>query len=399
MNNKLKCTIFILLVFLSNCSRNENDRTNNDIPQNFVENISIVDEGLPNENNYNEVIVHKNEIQIDEHTVTVLNEFENGSFEETLNEINRIMLNNKMYRSDNTISRIGINIAEEIAGYFIDREPGTFSGSLDFSRTEDVSSINSIIPVAGYYIQQQARRFQGRNRAPEILILSVENENAYIREIDVVNGEIIVRNKIMLEFNGRTYVHNQTKLETINGNFQIVYLEHAPVQVWRGWFEHEAPYTFAGYLSDLMPDMVYRLTTDYLIAFTGEYIFESYKILDQKNIEVDLDFIENTVMGIEYNHEEKYLTIPVQEFPGFYDSERQGRWFWDSNFIETLTTEPFVWWFGEGVGFDEITYFFYKGGIAITHEYSGWDEFDRNLERFTRNKYFKYVVFLEKNIE
>jgi hypothetical protein len=55
-----------------------------------------------------------------------------------------------------------------------------------------------------------------------------------------------------------------------------------------------------------------------------------------------------------------------------------------------------VWWFGEGVGFSEIRYFFYNGGIAITHEYSGWDEFDHDLERFTRNKYFKYVVFLTK---
>ena len=165
MKNKLICIslCLIILIYLGNCLKGDREFSHN----------------------------------IDEKIVK-----ENISFEETLNEINQIVLNNKIHRSENIISQIGSNIAEEIAVCFVDRKPGTFSESTDFSKTENVAFINSIVPLAGYYIQQDARKFQGKNRAPEILILSVENENVYIREIDVENGEIVIRNRILLEFNG-----------------------------------------------------------------------------------------------------------------------------------------------------------------------------------------------------
>jgi hypothetical protein len=126
------------------------------------------------------------------------------------------------------VKQIENNVSEDIASSFENRERGAYLGIYDFSDKGNVSSIDTIKSVAGYYIQQSARPFQGSGHAPEILSLFVDNENVYIREVDIVNGQIITRNEIRLQFNGRTYAHNCTKLETQNDKIQIIYLEHIP---------------------------------------------------------------------------------------------------------------------------------------------------------------------------
>ena len=65
---------------------------------------------------------------------------------------------------------------------------------------------------------------------------------------------------------------------------------------------------------------------------------------------------------------------------------------WTLDFIETSASEPFYWTYGEGAGYSEEKFWFYKGGIAISYEYSGLD-FDDNV---TAKKYIKYVIFLKK---
>jgi hypothetical protein len=291
------------------------------------------------------------------------------------------------------VSQIESNVAEDIASSFENRKNGTYPGSRDFSDKGNVSSIDAIQSANGYYIQQLGRQFQGSGHAPEILVLSVDNGNVYIREIDIVNGQTINRNEIRLQFNGRTYVHNRTKLETQNGKIQILYLEHIPERDWLGTWEYEDPYTIAGNLNFPIPDKAYRLTTDYLRNFAGHYVFDSYKIIRSENKTIDISLIRNTTIQISYSQEKKCLIIPFHDLCSFYD-DLTGVGKWQIDFVETIAEEPFWWTYGEGVGFSEDRFYFYKGGIAFTYEYSGVVFNDKH--EAIRNKYIKYVVFFRK---
>jgi TolB-like protein len=291
------------------------------------------------------------------------------------------------------VRRIESNVAEDIASSFANRESGTFPQDYDRSKKDTVASTDVIQSANGYYIQQAGRRFQSSGHAPEILTLSVERGNVYIREIDMVNGQTITRNEIALQFNGSTYGHNRTKLEIQNGKIQIIYLEHIPQEKWLGTWEYDDPYTFAGNLNVSMPDKVRRLTTDYLSNFAGRYVFDSYKIIRSENRTIDINVINNTIIQIAYSQEKKCLTIPFHDLCGFYD-----KWGGDGkrqiDFVETTADEPFWWTYGEGVGFSEDRFYFYKGGIAFTYESSGVD-FDDNHEIIS-HEYIKYVVFFRK---
>jgi hypothetical protein len=309
------------------------------------------------------------------------------------------------------VSQIEDNVIEGLAAAFANRKSLTYPKRRDvFLNRENVSSIDLIREETGYYIQQEARRYQGPGRTPEILTLSVENENVYIREIDIVNNELITRNEIQLQFNGRTFVHNievqvynSTRLLVQDGRIQIIYLEHYDrIESGRyGVWEYQDPYTFAGSLNTPMSDRIIRLTTDYLTTFSGEYIFDSYKIVSQENWAIDTDFMMSATFNIDYNHEKKCLTIPTNNYNLYFYRRAFGRSSpserWRFNFVETMAEEPFFWSVGEGMGgFFEQRFYFYKGGIAFTIESSNRD-YDDELETTVESN-IKYVVFFKKKI-
>ena len=322
-----------------------------------------------------------------------------GALEINLTEINQHILGNIKYQSNAFTISEGNNIAEGIALYLIDG--GRIHQSYQRGRWRDgfVTSIEMIISAQGFYIQQQGREFQGRGRTPEILVLTVENENVFIREIDILNGKIIVRNEILLLFNGTTFQHNRTRLEMYNNEIQIIYLENAPEQSWQGIFGHEAPYTFAGCLFSQMPDRVLRLTSDYLRRFAGRYTVESYKIIRSENMSIDMNLIQNRIIDITYCEERKSLSIPWNYLysPHIFRQTDQSLIFY---FIETKADDPFFWIFGEGgLGFQEIIFYFYSGGIVLIYEMMRnifRDYVIREVERVER---IQYVVFFRKEYE
>jgi hypothetical protein len=284
------------------------------------------------------------------------------------------------------VRQIENNIAEELAISFADKKTANFPGrERYYSSGENVLSIDLIKASTGYYIQQSPRRFQGSGRTPEILTLTVENSNVYIREIDIINNKLVTRNEIRLRSNGKTYAHIRTRLEVQNGKLQIIYLEHIPAEDRAFIWEYQDPYTFAGNLNSPIPDKVFRLTTDYLITFSGQYIFDSYKIIRRENGRIDLNLIKDAVIQIAYNQEKKCLTIPPSDLNGFLYRYSGGS-IYSVNFIETIAEEPFWWTYGEGGGFSEDKFYFYKGGIALNHESSGFGE------------YIKYVVFFKRKL-
>jgi len=277
-------------------------------------------------------------------------------------------------------------VAEEIANGFFYENHGGGTWYRD-SGTKNVSEIEAIIPIQGYYIQQSKEQFQS-GRSPEILVLSVKDKNVYIREIDFVKGQIITRKEILLQFNGKTFAHNRTMLETENGKIQILYLENAPEQTWRGPFEYEIPYTFAGNLDDPINDNVRKLTSDYLETFTGRYIFDSCKIIESDRDE-SFFYMQNDALQIVYNKELKCLSV-------LFGKARQLD-LEDKNFIETDDKRIFYWIYGEGAGFREDILYFYKGGIVYIRnhnkpDFSSLDEDDYP----TRSINEKYVLFFKK---
>ena len=254
------------------------------------------------------------------------------------------------------------------------------------SGIKNVSEIEAIISVQGYYIQQSEEQFNN-GRSPEILVLSVKDKNVYIREIDLVKGQIITRKEILLQFNGKTFAHNRTMLETENGKIQILYLENAPEQTWRGPFEYEIPYTFAGNLDDPINDNVRKLTSDYLETFTGFYIFDSYKIIESDRDE-SLFYMQNNALQIVYNKELKCLSVLFKASQLYLE---------DKNFIETDDERIFYWIYGEGAGYREDRLYFYKGGIVYTRNYNTPDFSSQDEDGYpTRAINEKYIIFYRK---
>jgi len=280
--------------------------------------------------------------------------------------------------ADDTMAAV---IALEFAG----RSPSGGTGGYDSSSNpENVSSIDVIIQAQGYYIQQLDDDFLYR-RAPEILVLSVKDKDVYIKEIDVVKGQIITRNEILLQFDGKTYAHNRTKLETEDGKIQIAYLEHITEQPWQGPFEYRSLYKFAGSLDKPINEEVRKLTSDYLETFTGVYTFDSCKILESRNEYSDFLSMRDTYIKITYNQKLKCLTISFSA--SFYDS------YLANDFVDTDNGRIIYWIAGEGAGYTDDRFYFYEGGIAHTRDHVRYIVVDYDA---SDSKFEKYVVYYRK---
>jgi len=296
-------------------------------------------------------------------------------------KMDEIEFDKKMNRNGTIAAEIAVDFAKRI--YF--NNPPWYSSS---SNTGNVSEIEAIIPVQGYYIQQSEEQYKN-GRTPEILALSVNDKNIYIKEIDMVKGKIVTRKEILLKFDGKTFAHNRTKLETQDGKIQIVYLENAPEETWRGPFEYDIPYTFAGNLKEPINDNVRKLTSDYLETFTGFYFIDSCKLIESSSEYFSFYPMRNAYLNIVYNQELKCLTICFSI--SLYDN------YTAQEFVETDDGRIIYWIAGEAAGYTDIRFYFYKGGIAYTYDknepdYSSLDEDDYP----TKTRYDKYVVFFRK---
>jgi hypothetical protein len=291
------------------------------------------------------------------------------------------------------------NIAKEIACFFVDRKVGTFPGVfVSFPTIENISTIDDINLVQGFYIQQQKRMSQRYGRMPEILVLSIENENVIIREIDVINDKIIIRKEIIFYHDGKTFVHERSRVHVVDGTIQILYLENVSENNYRGRFEHSEYFSFAGSINEPIPDSVKRLTSDYLQAFTGNYIFDSYSIIFSDNKNFDINLMKNTDLRIDYDIINKWLTInSFSSFRFFENIFPNGTL--RHNFIETQEEEPFYWIFGErGGGYIEVILHFFKNGIVFFYEEWNSKCTASNPDYDTQHdEYIKYVVFFKKD--
>jgi len=256
------------------------------------------------------------------------------------------------------------------------------TGSRRYNVTgSNVSSFESIVSAQGYYIQQ-AERKSNQGHSPEILVLIIEDENIFIREIDIIDKQIITRNEISLYFNGNTFVHNNTKLEMLGENLQIIYHEHRSERNRTEAWDFNMPYTFAGNLDSPMPHSVQRLTTDYLLSYVGEYVFDSYEILgrDTRHI-IDTE----SVFRISYNQEKKCLSVSNNHIiPSSFQPD-----YVNTDFIQTTSAEPFYWLFGEAAGFIEVMTLFYKGGIIFYYN-------DATVISEYESNSISYFVFYKK---
>lgn len=291
------------------------------------------------------------------------------------------------------IKQIEKKLAEDIAITFAKRKSGDYPKQNYNGNSIKNVSFELIQKKMGYYIQQEPRNFQGSGHAPEILELATKDDKVYIREVDVVNMKKIIRYEIELEKKGNTYSKGLTHLESIDDTILIFYREHQPQKIWLGTWEFEKPYSFSA--TDLSPSNlnIYSLTSDYLKTFQGKYAYDSYKIIKSENFQLNESYFKNAVLPIEFNKTDKCLSIKIHDLIDFYQPNN-GVGDYTFHFVETMPSEPFSWTYGEGVGFCETMFYFYKGGIAFTYE-----ESSPAMDDDEKSQYIKYVVFFKKVTE
>lgn len=245
---------------------------------------------------------------------------------------------------------------------------------------KNITSITELSGKDGYYIQQEGRGFQDAGRAPEILQLVIENEKVFVKEIDIVNGEIITLKKTEFIFDGKTFAHNKSNIKINDKNqINIFYLENVPENQWLGTYEYDKPYTK---VPNINYNQLVNQTTDVLKNYAGVYKFDSFKIIKNENYIFPSLNVQNSKIDITYNEIKKCLSVKYSNLSNIVVKENSRNWTLD--FIETSSNEPFFWTYGEGVGFKERKFWFYKGGIAVSYE-------EEKSE-----SYVKCVVFLKK---
>ena len=286
---------------------------------------------------------------------------------------------------------IGPNVAKSLGKYIAHRKSGAYPPNKFNPKFENVSSIDEVKSQTGYYIEQFPRRFQGSGRAPEILQLMVSDGRVLVREMDVQNGKSVIRLETEFKYDGTTFSHKKSTIKKQNGKIYLLYREHPPEEEWLGTWQHEDPYSFVCDLESPMPSSIQRLTSDYLQNYAGKYVFDSYVILKAKNSKVNKKNLRSSVVHIRYDVEKKALSVLCHDLLDIiYPGNPVGDY--TLYFIETLGTEPFFWTYGEGVGFSEDKYWFYKGGIAISHEQQGSD-YDDDGNETDKEIHEKYVIF------
>lgn len=244
---------------------------------------------------------------------------------------------------------------------------------------KNITSITELSGKDGYYIQQEGRGFQDAGRAPEILQLVIENEKVFVKEIDIVNGEIITLKKTEFIFDGKTFAHNKSNIKINDKNqINIFYLENVPENQWLGTYEYDKPYTK---VPNINYNQLVNQTTDVLKNYAGVYKFDSFKIIKNENYIFPSLNVQNSKIDITYNDTKKCLSVNYRYLTNITNSSPSNNIL---DFIEVSSTEPFFWSYGEGAGFKERKFWFYKGGIAVSYEES------------KPESYIKYVVFLKK---
>ena len=281
-------------------------------------------------------------------------------------------------------------VSEDLAKKVAKIQAGAYAKNDVERNLQNVSSVSELKGTEGYYIQQQSRGFQDTGRAPEILQLVVDNEKVFVKEIDIVNGEIKTLKETEFSFNGKTFANGKSNIKINDKNqIRIFYLENAPEKTWLGTFEHDKPYTK---VPNINFTQLKNQTTDVLKNYAGIYQYDSFKIIDSKNFPLTESYFENAKINIVYNDSKKFLSVNYCDLSNFTLTTAKVNNKLD--FIETSSTEPFYWTYGEGAGFTESKFWFYKGGIAVSYEKKSY-EFDANHDVKEEN-YIKYVVFLKK---
>jgi len=291
------------------------------------------------------------------------------------------------------IKPIEKKLAEDIAKTFSKSKSGDYPEQNKINKSIKNVSLELIQKKEGYYIQQEPRHFQGSGHASEILELAIKDGKVYIREVDIVNKKKIIRNEIELKKKGNTYAKGETHLESRDESILIFYMEHPPKKIWLGTWEYEEPYSLAATKLSPSSSNVYRLTSDYLRTFQGKYVYDSYKIIKSENIRLNENYFKKSVLPIEFNKTDKCLLINIHDLMDFYEPGN-GVGDYTLYFIETIPSEPFYWTYGEGSGFCEARFYFYKGGIAFTYE-----ESNPAMDDGEKSQYIKYVVFFKKVTE
>lgn len=257
---------------------------------------------------------------------------------------------------------------------------GAYSNNYSLSNLKNISSILEFQGSEGYYIQHQSRGFQNSGRAPEILQLVIDNEKVFVKEIDIVNGEILTLKGNEFVFNGKTFAHNKSNIKINDKNqINIFYLENVPENQWLGTYEYDKPYTK---VPNINYNQLVNQTTDVLKNYAGVYKFDSFKIIKNENYIFPSLNVQNSKIDITYNDIKKCLSVKYSNLSNIVVKENSKNWTLD--FIETSSNEPFFWTYGEGVGFKERKFWFYKGGIAVSYE-------EEKSE-----SYVKCVVYLKK---
>ena len=286
------------------------------------------------------------------------------------------------------------NVSEILASEVAKIKACSYPPQKNETNTINLKNITSLLELngkTGYYIQQQSRRIQGKGRAPEILNLIVKNEKVFVQEIDIIKNEIKILKENEFIFNGKTFAHNKSNIKIDDNNqIYIFYQENVPQKTWLSTYEYNMPYTK---VSNIKSQQLFNQTSDILKNYAGVYKFDSYKIIKNENQTLPTENIKNAKINIIYDDSKKCLSLAYNDIYNITDPKiKNALTLFD--FIETSSEEPFFWNYGEGAGFEEKKFWFYKGGIAFSHEYLTYD-FDDNHDIKSKN-YIKYVVFLKK---
>ena len=240
----------------------------------------------------------------------------------------------------------------------------------------DEVSLSFVKEKQGYYIQNHKRSFQNSNRSWFILKLTVENNKVFISQTDVQNGKEIEKNKDELTKKGKNFESSKYRIIKDKDALFIYYIERTKDYV--RWTD-QYPFTYQTNLKGLFDNAdVFKMTSDYLQMFAGEYVFDSYAMNTMGN-HINHQFPDDRII-IEYDKEEKALKTLE---PDHYNSRRL------FYFSETDFATPFYWIYAEGAGYKKNIMTFADNGIFVIEKGTIHDMDDGTTDSYENCYYYK----------
>jgi hypothetical protein len=141
-----------------------------------------------------------------------------------------------------------------------------------------------------------------------ILILTIENNYPVTNKIDIINNELVIKDKFIHDKVHYERSYGKISIDFWSNNGSIQFYDDDFIRLFQGQRERRGSYKFIEKFDETIPEEVMALSSDNQKQYIGNFVFNNYQIITQENCELDEIWEESIKKDINITfNEEGYL--------------------------------------------------------------------------------------------